>query len=427
MKKILLGGTVLALTAITSFAGNINGSSLTQSEASKLTQDECATLVGPSNIPDSVISSLPSVCVNNMGLRFTNNQLEALTGVQISTLSFDWLRAAGQARQVVLLAKSTSQAVFRIVALNMLSTDQIKLITPRQLQGLSDTQLGLFSKNYLKVLTDVQMQVLRSGQISAAFDKWTDQQMRGLTPAQIKGLPATQTNGLLSYFTSWSNAQIHALTPAQLAAIPHAFGYPWFSKVLNKMSTEQTKSLTNQAIFQLAKYSVEVQTLPDSLISSLSDNTVVSMAQVGYLSNLSDTQLSKLSVSAVWNLKLRNMLGQLSENQRGSLPSTDLTLTATLDRSCKDVDMTLGKLRAVYSTQITQPTNSSEGYTSDAVSGSGQFTVPRNATFLYFNRDFDQLMPTNINFYGVIQKVTPVTANATFSVACRTTSANASN
>jgi len=420
MRKILLSATVLASFNMSAFAVNIDGSTLTPAVAATLTQDQCATLVGPSNIPVVVIPALPNVCVNNIGLQFSNVQLAALTAEQITSLSFDWLRAAGQARQVILLTKASSAAVFRILSLNKLTNNQIAMVTPAQLQGLTAQQFGLLSKTYLQAMTDTQMQALRSDQISVAFDKWTDPQMRNLTTAQISGLPASQTSGLLSYFRSWTPEQVQALTPAQLATIPQAFSYPWFNQVFANFSFVQKSTLTNQAVVQMAK-SIEVQKVPVESISTLTDQTVVQMAQNNTLKNLSNAQLAALPVSAIKQLKIMNLLGVLSDAQNNVLPSTDLTLTATLDRSCASVDMTLDNVIAAYSTQATQPANQQDGYTGIALNNSGIFAVPYNATYVYFNRNsaLDR-MPTNINYYGVINTVFAVQAGGTYAITCRT-------
>lgn len=390
MRKVLLGTAILAFTTTSSFAANIVGSTLTATVAANLTQDQCATLAGPNNIPVAVIPSLPNVCVNNMGLWFSNDQLAALTTSQVSSLSLEWLRSAGQAKQVVLLPKASSAAVFRILALNMLTADQITMVTPDQLKGLTASQLGLFSSSYLQAMTEAQMNALRSDQISAAFDKWTDQQMRNLTADQIGGLPVSQTSGLVSYFKSWTSAQIQALTPAQLASIPQVFGYSWFADVLKSLSATQ--------------------------ISSLTDQTVVQLAKANNLKNLSNDQLSKLQVSAVRQLMTLNLLEGLSEDQAAALPSTDLTLTATFDKTCPIAGMTLNNLFAIYSTQPTKPEDLTKYDAKVSVSNTGIFTVPYNATYVYFSRN---VLPSNINFYGVNSTVFTVSNGNSYTVTCR--------
>lgn len=419
MRRILLSAAILAFTTTSTFAASIDGSTLTATVASNLTEAQCATLVGPKNISVAAIPALPNVCVNNMGIQFSNDQLAALITEQVSSLSFEWLRLAGQAKQVVLLPAASSMAVFRILSLNMLTSDQVMMVTPDQLKGLTAKQLGLISGSYLKVMTETQMTALRSDQISAAFDKWTDQQMKNLTPDQIRGLPASQASGLVSYFTSWTQEQIHALTPDQLASIPQVFSYPWFKDVLKVLSTSQIDSLTDPAVLELAKSKDEVQTLPDALIASLTDETVVQLAKAKNLKNLSNAQLSKLQVSAIRRLKTLNLLEGLSAEQVAELPSTDLTLTAKFDGTCEKAGMTLNNLFAFYATQATEPGRLSENYKFVRVNSSGQFTVPYNATYVYFNRD---VMPSNINFYGVNGTVSTVSNGKSYTVTCRTTS-----
>lgn len=419
MRRILLSAAILAFTTTSAFAASIDGSTLTATVASNLTEAQCASLVGPKNISVAAIPALPNVCVNNMGIQFSNDQLAALTTEQVSSLSFEWLRLAGQAKQVVLLPEASSIAVFRILSLKMLTADQITMVTPDQLQGLTAEQFGLISSSYFKAMTETQMKALRPDQISAAFDKWTDQQMRNLTPDQIRGLPASQASGLVSYFTSWTQEQIHALTPDQLAFIPQVFSYPWFKDVLKMLSTSQIDSLTDPAVLELAKSTDEVQILPVSLIASLTDQTVVQLAKAKNLKNLSNDQLSKLQVSAIRKLKALSLLGGLSAEQVAELPSTDLTLTATFDGTCETAGMTLTNLFAYYSTQAAELGVRSENYESVRVSSNGQFTVPYNATYVYFNRD---VMPSNINFYGVNGTVFTVSDGKSYTVTCRITS-----
>lgn len=425
MIKTLLSAAMLISLTTQAFAANIDGAALTQASAATLTQDQCASLVGAINIPIAVIPALPNVCVNNMGLQLSNNQLAALTAEQISSLSFEWLRAAGPAKQVILLTNAPSAAVFRILSLNKLTNNQLAMVTPAQLQGLTAQQLGLLSKTYLQAMTDTQMQVLSSAQIAAAFDKWTTPQMRKLTPAQISGLPASQTNGLLSYLLSWTPEQVQALTPAQLATIAQAFSYPWFNQVFANFSFLQKSTLSNQAIAQLAKSS-EVQKLPEEAIRTLTDQTIVQMAQNNTLKNLSDEQLTLLPVSAVKQLKIKNLLGGLSADQISKLVSTDLTLTATFDKSCPLAGMWLSNLFANYYTQATQQdiTSMTPPAGTLRVGADGKFAVPYNATYVTFLRD---VMPSNINFYGVNGTIFVIGGTNTFTVTCRTTGVSPSN
>lgn len=418
MRKVLLSTVILAVAAASAFADNIVGAKLTSAEASGLTQDQCATLLGPQNIPVAVIPALPNACVNNMGWQFTNSQLAALTNGQISSLSFDWLRGVGQAKQTILLPNASSDAVYRILSLGMLAPNQVTSLTPDQLQGLSASQFSTLRSTYLKALTQTQMNALRADQISAVFDKWTDQQMIHLMPDQIRGLPASQTYGLVSYFASWTNDQVQALTSAQLAAVPQVFGYPWFQKVFPKLLDSQIDSITDEAIIQLAKSGNGVHALPVSKIASLKDETVVQMARAGILKNLSNDQLATLSVSSVRRLTTLKLLGGLSQEQKDALPSTNVALTAVFDASCPYAGMTLGNLIAYYSMQATKPAKyQTEGFTAVGVNGSGQFAVPYNATYVYFDR---RDMPTNINFYGVDETLFSVSEGSRYTVTCRT-------
>lgn len=397
MRKFLLSATILAFATTSTLAAKIDGSTLTATVASNLTQDQCAALVGPQDIPVAVIPVLPNACVNNMGLRFSNTQLAALTTDQVSSLSWDWLRTAGQAKQVVLLNNASSDAVFRILSLNMLTDNQISMVTPDQLNSLTANQFGLIPSAYFEAMTETQLNALRSDQISAAFDNWTDQQMRNLTPNQISGLPASQTSGLANYFRSWTNPQIQALTPGQLATIPTFFGYTWFKDVLTNLSPSQ--------------------------IASLSDEAVIQLASGNNLQNLSNDQLTKLQVSAVWKLKTLNLLDGLSKEQVAALPSTDLTLTAKFDKTCPIAGVTLNNLSASYSTQATQPAVNLPGAWNSVfyVSESGVFTVPRNATYVDFGRTE---LPNNRNFYGVNPTVFAVKDGGSYTVTCQTNSAS---
>jgi len=298
MRKVFLSSMILAFATTSTFAANIIGSTLTTTVASTLTQDQCAVLVGPQNIPVSVIPALPNYCVNNMGLGFSNDQLAALTPDQSSSLSMDWLRLAGPAKQVALLSNASSDAVFRIFALKKLSANQITMVTPDQLYGLSPQQLGLLDQSYLQAMTEIQMDALRADQIAAALDKWTDQQMKNLTTVQISGLPSSQTPVFIDYYNVWTTDQVQALTPAQLDATPlDYYGYAWFKNKLKGLS--------------------------DSQIATLTDRTVIQMAKANILGNLSNSQLTNLSVSAVKNLKNLKLLGGLSDAQIALLRSTD--------------------------------------------------------------------------------------------------------
>ena len=250
MKKILVA--VLIGYSALGWSDPVDGSVLTPASASALTQDQCASLRNAQQIPLDAVASLPNYCVNNMGLYLSTPQLSELSPSQISSLSINWLRAAGQARALVLLPKAPAMAVFRMLSLKLLPADQINALSPDQLNGLTAAQFGLFDTSYYKAMTLEQMAYLRSDQISAAFDKWTDSQMKGLTPAQIAGLPPSQTNGLTSYFTSWTTAQIQALTPAQLNSVSAVFGYPWFKAVYPKLSMEQLSGISGAALKGLA-------------------------------------------------------------------------------------------------------------------------------------------------------------------------------
>jgi hypothetical protein len=388
--------------------------------APTLTQDQCASLVGPQNIPIAAIPALPNVCVNNIGLYLTNAQLAAFTTNQISSLSFDWLRAAGQARQLVLLPKASSDAVFRILSLGKLTDNQIALVTPGQLAGLTDNQFGLLRSSYYKAMTQPQMDTLRPGQISVALDKWTDQQMNNLTPDQIRGIPVSQTNELTSYFTAWNEYQIYALTSGQLAAVPQVFGYQWFGGVLAKMSIWQLDSLSDAAIIQLAKSPDRIKLVPLARIATLNDQTIIQIAKANTLQNLPDSQLAVLQVSALRQLKSLNLLGGLSQQQLAKLPTTDFTQTAIQDATCKTAGVDLGNLFAMYTTQDTMPAQNSGRSSFNnrvRVASNGIFPLPYTATYVTFDRD---VMPSNINFYGVRSTIFAVTEGGRYTVTCRT-------
>ncbi|MGU7844035.1 C2 family cysteine protease [Burkholderia sp. AW33-5] len=248
--------------------------------------------------------------------------------------------------------------------LNSISRQEFQALTASQIQGITDSALGILDSNHYQWLLAGQLAAMNTGQIAALkHPEWlTSTAVKGLTAAQIPSINTSWSALTAAWFNSLAStafsaipvsafgqismvtlrgldaAHVGALTGAQLAAID-ASG----KKVVSSLTAAQVGEL-NVSSMTIG----EVRSLSRKQVAGLTATQLSTKDAKGLtvLASLASWQISGLVISALSTAQVQS----LTANQVGGL--TEAQLGAT-DSNGKNIlsDLTTAQVQGLTSSQ----------------------------------------------------------------------------